>query len=62
MLAKIHGRILKCGGGGPNTPPPPEKKNIGFLKNTGSDPLENQKATKPAFNVGPPSASQRNAI
>ena len=37
-------------------------KNIGFLSNTGPDPLKNHKATKPAFNVGPPSARQRNAI
>ena len=28
-------------------------KNIGFLSNTGPDPLKNHKATKPAFNVGP---------
>ena len=28
-------------------------KSIGFLSNTaGPDPLKNQKATKPAFNVG----------
>ena len=27
-------------------------KNIRFLCNTGVDPLKNQKATKPAFNVG----------
>ena len=26
-------------------------KNIGFLCNTGLDPLENHKATKPAFNM-----------
>ena len=30
--------------------------------NTGSDPLENHKATKPAFNVGPTSASQQNSF
>ena len=33
-----------------------------FLSNTGPEPLKNHKATKPAFNVGPPSAHQRNAI
>ena len=27
-------------------------KNIGFLSNTGSDPLKNHKTSKPAFNVG----------
>ena len=37
-------------------------KNIGFLSNTGRDPLKNHKATKPAFHVGPSSARQRNAI
>ena len=33
-------------------------KNIGFLGNTGLDPLKNHKATKPAFNVEPSSARQ----
>ena len=47
--------------GGPD-PPPEKSQNIGFLSNTGPDPLKNHKATKPAFNVGPPSARQRNAI
>ena len=32
---------------------PPWKINIGFLSNTGPDPLENYKATKPAINVRP---------
>ena len=27
--------------------------SIGFFSNTGPDPLENHKATKPAFNDGP---------
>ena len=37
--------------------------NIGFLSNyTGPDPLKNHKATKPAFNVVPLSARQRNAM
>ena len=41
----------------------PEKiTKIGILSNTGPDPLINQKATKPVFNVGPSSARQRNAI
>ena len=48
-----HGRIQR-GGQGVWTP----LKNIGFLSNTGPRPL----ATKPAFNVGPTSARQRNAI
>ena len=42
--------------------PPPLKNHLGFLSNTGPDLLKNQKATKPAFNVGPSSARQRNAI
>ena len=37
-------------------------KNIGFLGNTGPDPQINHKATKPAFNFGPLSACQQNAI
>ena len=50
------------GGGGAHEPGPENRKNVGFLSNTGPDPLNNQKASKPAFNVGPPSARQRNAI
>ena len=37
-------------------------KNIGFLSNTGPDPLKNQKATKPALNVGPSLVRKWNAI
>ena len=51
--------------GGLDTPHTHTLKNhkaIGFLSNTGPDPLEMHKATKPTFNVGPPSARQRNAI
>ena len=47
-------------GGDRGSRPPPEKKkhkNIGFLSNTGPDPLENHKATKPVFIVGPTSAT-----
>ena len=57
----FHGRIQRGGGtGGP--PPLKNHKNIGFLCNTGPDPLTNLIATKSAFNVGPASARQRNAI
>ena len=52
-------------GGGPGSPEPPLEKNhkaIEFVSNTGPDPLENYKATKPAVNVQPLSASQGNAI
>ena len=47
---------------GPPPPPPKNHKNIGFLSNTGLDPLKKQKATKPASNVGPSSSRQRNAV
>ena len=52
------------GGGSESAPPPPLKnhKCIGFLSNTFPDPLKNHKVTKPAFNVGPSSVQQRNAI
>ena len=45
-----------------NPPSPKNHKNIGFFCKTGQDPLNNHKATKPAFNVGPSSACQRNPI
>ena len=37
-------------------------KNIGFSSITGPDPLKKIAATKSAFNVGPSSARQQNAI
>ena len=52
------------GTGGPD-PSPPLKihKNIGFPSNTGPDPLKKHKqGYQGAFNVGPSSARQRNAI
>ena len=62
----MHSRIQsggRGGGQGVRTPTPLKNyKNIGFLSNTSPDPLKNQKATKPAFNVGPSLARQRNAI
>ena len=52
------------GGGGEAEGPDPLEihKNIGFLCNTGRDTLKNNKAAKPAFNVDPSSARQRNTI
>ena len=52
------------GGGGPDPPTPTlnKYKNIGFLSNTDPDPMNNHKDTKPAFNIEPSSARQRNAI
>ena len=47
-----HARIQRGGG----FPDHHEKsQNIGFLSNTGPDPLKNHKTTKSAFNVGPSS-------
>ena len=50
------------GGGRGLVPPHKNRTNIWFLSNTGPNPPENHKATKPEFNVGPSSARQRNAI
>ena len=51
------------GAGGPD-PPPEKSQNIGFLSNTGADPLKNTKLSSKCkhFNVGPSSARPRNAI
>ena len=64
----IIGYTVSCadqegGGGGQEVQTPLKNhKNIGFLSNTGPYPLNNHKATKPAFNVGPSLAHQRNTI
>ena len=65
-LTILHAHVTggSRGGGGrvPDPPPPPPLKNhkkIGFLSSAGLDPLENDKATKPAFKVGPLSAYQQ---
>ena len=50
------------GAGDPDPPPTVNHKTIGFLSNTGPDPLKNHKVTKAAFIVGQSSARQRNAI
>ena len=50
------------GGNGGSGPHLKKHKNIGFLSNSGPDPLKNYEATEPAFNVGPSSARQQNAI
>ena len=52
----------KGGGGAGGLDPPKKSQKIGFLSNSGPDPLKNYEATEPAFNVGPSSARQRNAI
>ena len=62
----FHARIQRAGGGGGGRGPVDSNmenhKAIGFLSNTGPDPRENHKTTKPAINVGPSSAHQRNTI
>ena len=59
QVYSYHVRIQRKGQG--VWTPAKNHKDKGFLSNTGPDPLQNHKATKPAFNVGPPSAHQRNA-
>ena len=51
----VHTRI-KRGAGGTDTPCYGKHKAIGLLINTGLNPMENHKATKPAFYGGPPLA------
>ena len=47
------------GGGGQGVRTNPERSlKIGFLSNTGPDPLKNRKATWPEFNVRPSSGRQ----
>ena len=48
--------------GGRGSGPPEKLQNIGFLSNSGPDPLKNHEAIKPAFNVGASPSRQRNAI
>ena len=53
-----HVQIQMGGGGMWGLDPLKKHKNIRFLCNTSPDPLKNNKATKPAFNVVPSSARQ----
>ena len=60
-------RFVACanpewGAWGPDPTPLKNHKDIGFRGNTGPDPLKFHKANKTAFNRGPLSARQRNAI
>ena len=52
--------LSMCGssGGGEGVHPPPTEKSqkIGFLSNTDTDPLNNHKVAKSAFNAGQSSA------
>ena len=53
---------IKRGGGGGGGGGTQNHKNIVFLSNTGQDPLKNHKTAKSAFNVGPLTARQQDAI
>ena len=53
------GEIKQLGHARVQRAPLEKNKALGFLSNTGPDPLGNHKATRPAFNVGPSSARQR---
>ena len=55
----FHGRIQS---GILDPPSLKNHKSIGFLSNPGPDYFKHHKATKSAFNVGPASARQQNAI
>ena len=57
-LLYIHARFQGWGGCGPIR----NHNTIGSLSNTGLERTKTRKATKSAFNVGPQSAGQRNAI
>ena len=58
IQALVHVQYMRGSRGGGVSDPRPREK-LGFLSNTGPDPLKNHKATKPAFNVGLLSARQR---
>ena len=68
LLVNLHLSISSWadpegGGGGQGVRTPLKNhKNTGFLRNTGPDPLKSKNDIKPAFNVGPSLARQRNAI
>ena len=66
MVSFLHMFMKTCaepeGGDRGSGSPLKNHKNIGFISDTGPDPLKNHKAAKPAFNVGSSSARQRNAI
>ena len=64
ILKIKHARIQTGDRGSGHPPPPPPKhhKYIGFLSDTGQEPLKNHKVAKQAYNVGPSSTLQRSAI
>ena len=61
LMDAYRARIHRGWGAGVPDPPPPEKsQKIGFMSNTGLDPIKNHNTTKPAFKLRPSSARQRN--
>ena len=65
IIMKLLCKDPEEGTGGPDSAPPNPRENqtaIGFLSNTAPEHVENHKATKPAFNNGPLSVSQRTAF
>ena len=63
LLITFENSFMGGSGGGTGGPDPPKKsQKIGLHSKTGADHLNNHKATKPVFNVGPSSARQRNPI
>ena len=59
LLARLSMGRFRGGTGGLD--PLKDSKNIGFLSNTGPDPLKNHKATKPAF-IGMPAKRHFNVV
>ena len=49
LIAYADPGVLGGGGGGRGPDPSGKLQSYKFLSNTGPDPLENHKATKPAF-------------
>ena len=64
VLMRFRGRIQRGGAGGPDPHLKNYKnhKNIGFLSKTGTNPLKNYKAAKPAFNAGPSAKRHLNGV
>ena len=62
LTYQAHGRIQRGGQGVRTQTPEKSQKNRVSLQNWSGSPKKNSKVTKPAFNVGPSSARQRNAI
>ena len=64
LLSSMYGQIQSVGVTGcPDHHPLESHKAIKFLSNTGPDPLENHKATKPAWTIiGSPAIRHLNGV